>query len=330
MKRGRPVGMKDSSKRSRGKNISASTKAVSMLNLAQILTIEKQSCKWSIDENVHALFTLTQGYDLWLAERGSDSLSKKLNDWLREIRQEFESKSDDTKKIRCVQFESMIQEYTEWKRAGCIINFFELEKNYIKDVGNTTEWYNEQKEFLLMIGRKKLSMMKLDCDHTLECVSAHTQPETKNSIQVIVDHHAYELQFIKTQWLRKDDLSTTTIRSIKEIFESYDMVLKEFLRYGFMIETFLNTLLDMRSKRKQIYVQTLKLMDNITSEELSSQQVSSLMKNMIPNISGQIWNKADSRLYSMLPPHVYASLHDFLQNDNSSSIVLNQHLGLSK
>jgi len=341
LKRGRPINLICTNKKQKCQSISTDSKAISMLNLAQIMTIEKPRSKWTLNNNVYALFTLTTGYDMWFAERGSKTLFKTLNSWLQEIKQAFEEQATEHKK-RDTCLDNMINEYKQWRDNGCTIDFFLLEKNGIDMKGNNLKWYLEHKEFLLMMGNKKL--LRLQGEYTkhqqnvqsleiLQSSVPDTITASKNNVQLIIDHHIFELQFIKQQWIQRADLEANIKNNIEDIFTAYRNILTQFLQYGFMIETFISILTEMRAKRRHIYAHTMKLIQkfgNVTFDSGSNSQVSSLVKSMIPNISSQIWNAADARLHSMMPPHVYVCIQDFLQNDTNSRSPENVLAGLAK
>jgi len=325
-KRGRPLGTRDSSKRSRSHNISKEAKLKGELCLIKILILEQEFHKWKIDETVCHLFAMTEGFNAWYLEKGSDSLSKKLNDWLKTIKfimrhSFFLLMSKTPPPIQVAETKKHLE---LWVATGAQPNFFvgDSEHSFLP-AEQTLVWYREHKGRLMTHGKQKIEMIrkkKSTSWYTAEQVLM--RPSCAKHIYHHLTFQHHQLDMIRQDLLQQ--ASGGAASHIENLFSDFKLTLHALISFAELMEMLISVLHNMRTKHSALHVnfeewakrRSAKITTTTQWTEDTAAHVQSIQTTVFPVMYEKTWAMAYNRLQSAFPPHVFAAIQDFVQSGN--------------
>lgn len=206
-------------RRFRRPNLPNQVKRLCQLSMLKIMFLENMDLETvSVTKEICNLFALTHAFHSWCTYREACLLSRKLNEWLKQLKPllretsflswfSISDKFREENKVSCddmENWEELFHDYRRWSMVGCLPNFFYLGKPirnvddpsllYAQEGGNVGEilnimwvhgghedptlWYAKRRLLLLRLGEQIL-LSKIQAEDQSLAQEVQEQRQTK-------------------------------------------------------------------------------------------------------------------------------------------------------
>lgn len=299
------------------------------LCLLKLLILEQNCLTWTIDENICSLMLMTTSFDFWITENPDISIKNELNNWL----DEFITESNETFFFVFAHMHPFHVPMLEWFEQGAPPNFFRQDRIFKDSLRiQTMSWYLENKRQLIFCGKQKICSMSLDDTQSAPgptIRSLMTPPSCAKSIHLHLLYTFQQIEAIKDHILYSDSRFESLISEEKielgNLFSTFQSPLFSYLHYAELIEMLITVMYRLRIqfKKLQIDIETeIEHAINSNTAHIRHKQhlvreIQSIFKSVFSTNYDRLWHMSNERMQSVLSPHVFAALRDFISAGQS-------------
>jgi len=306
----------------------------SELCLLKLLMIEQDWQHWNINDEICSLYTMTSGFQNWTGER---SYRDQLEHWM----QGFKSEANTSFFFLFSYTHPFHLPILQWFQRGAQPNFFSQDSSILDNsvfASQSFEWYSKNRHKLLLYGKQKFQNLNkgisiksfrthLEMDFHQSCSKSfhlHFQ-YTLKQLNLIQDYLIHEDSRFRLSLCPLNTDSNKLKLEIQDLFHTFRNTLQVYMQYAEYIEMFISLLYSLRECRKNMFQDIKKDIfshiqqktDILRRDDVLVNEIQKILSAVFSTNYEKLWALTNTRLQSVLSPHVFSAFQDFIAAGHS-------------